>query len=60
LILAAGRGMRMKSAMPKVLHPILGISLIKYVLKSVDSLDPKEVCVVVGYESELIKKRVRK
>lgn len=58
LILAAGRGKRMKSAMPKVLHPILGIPLIKYVFKAVDSLDPKEVCVVVGYESELIKKEL--
>jgi bifunctional UDP-N-acetylglucosamine pyrophosphorylase/glucosamine-1-phosphate N-acetyltransferase len=46
----------MKSVTPKVLHPILGIPLISYVLQTVGSLHPKEVYVVVGYESELIKK----
>lgn len=58
LILAAGKGKRMKSATPKVLHPILGIPLIRYVLDAVSSLSPKEVVIVVGYKSDRIKKEL--
>ncbi|NIP30977.1 MAG: NTP transferase domain-containing protein, partial [Candidatus Dadabacteria bacterium] len=47
LVLAAGIGKRMKSNVPKVLHPILGIPMINYVVEALGSLKSKEICVVV-------------
>jgi bifunctional UDP-N-acetylglucosamine pyrophosphorylase / glucosamine-1-phosphate N-acetyltransferase len=49
VILAAGKGTRMKSAAPKVLHKAAGLSLIEHVLRVADSLQPSTVVVVVGH-----------
>lgn len=54
LVLAAGKGTRMKSRIPKILHPILGIPMIKYVLNSVNELKPDRVVMVVGREDDRI------
>ncbi|MEH2360215.1 bifunctional UDP-N-acetylglucosamine diphosphorylase/glucosamine-1-phosphate N-acetyltransferase GlmU [Nostoc sp.] len=51
-ILAAGRGTRMKSHLPKVLHSLGGRSLIERVLDSVEPLSPSRRIVIVGYQSE--------
>ncbi|MDZ7953873.1 bifunctional UDP-N-acetylglucosamine diphosphorylase/glucosamine-1-phosphate N-acetyltransferase GlmU [Nostoc sp. DedQUE09] len=51
-ILAAGRGTRMKSRLPKVLHSLGGRSLIERVLESVEPLSPSRQIVIVGYQSE--------
>ena len=51
-ILAAGRGTRMKSRLPKVLHSLGGRSLIERVLESVEPLSPSRRIVIVGYQSE--------
>ncbi|MDZ8087276.1 MAG: bifunctional UDP-N-acetylglucosamine diphosphorylase/glucosamine-1-phosphate N-acetyltransferase GlmU [Nostoc sp. DedQUE12b] len=51
-ILAAGRGTRMKSCLPKVLHSLGGRSLIERVLESVEPLSPSRQIVIVGYQSE--------
>ncbi len=59
LILAAGMGRRMKSQVPKVLHPILGVPLINYVLDTVGTLNPKDIFVVIGHESKLIQKELQ-
>jgi bifunctional UDP-N-acetylglucosamine pyrophosphorylase / glucosamine-1-phosphate N-acetyltransferase len=48
VVLAAGMGTRMKSALPKVLHKIAGRSLIGYVLHAAKALNPKHVVVVHG------------
>ncbi len=56
LILAAGKGTRMNSSIPKVVHPILKKPMINYVLHSVQSLKPKKTFMVVGYKKELIEK----
>ncbi|MDX8377600.1 MAG: bifunctional UDP-N-acetylglucosamine diphosphorylase/glucosamine-1-phosphate N-acetyltransferase GlmU [Mariprofundales bacterium] len=56
IVLAAGKGTRMKSATPKVLHPILGRSLLGHVLDVVSHLKPHSISVVVGHESEQIQK----
>jgi bifunctional UDP-N-acetylglucosamine pyrophosphorylase/glucosamine-1-phosphate N-acetyltransferase len=48
LILAAGKGTRMKSRRPKVLFEILGRSLIAYSLNAVRYLNPQKICLVVG------------
>lgn len=53
-ILAAGRGTRMKSTLPKVLHSLGGRSLIERVLHSVSELNPTRQLVIVGYRGDLV------
>ncbi|MGF1592279.1 MAG: bifunctional UDP-N-acetylglucosamine diphosphorylase/glucosamine-1-phosphate N-acetyltransferase GlmU [Kiloniellaceae bacterium] len=48
VVLAAGKGSRMKSDLPKVLHPVAGRSMLSHVLASVAALDPTETVVVVA------------
>ncbi|WP_255780213.1 bifunctional UDP-N-acetylglucosamine diphosphorylase/glucosamine-1-phosphate N-acetyltransferase GlmU [Dactylosporangium sp. AC04546] len=56
IILAAGEGKRMKSALPKVLHPLLGRSLVGHVLAATESfLDNGTVTVVVGHGAEQVR-----
>lgn len=59
IILAAGRGTRMKSETPKVLHKMLGKTIIGYVLDSIREAGVSERIVVAGYGSELLKDEVR-
>lgn len=55
LILAAGKGTRLKSRLPKVLHTLSGKLLIEYVLAAAQSLAPRKIGVVVGYEADRVK-----
>jgi len=55
LVLAAGQGTRMKSALPKVLHPVGGRPLLGHVLRAVQALGPREIGVVLGVGREQIK-----
>jgi bifunctional UDP-N-acetylglucosamine pyrophosphorylase / glucosamine-1-phosphate N-acetyltransferase len=48
IVLAAGLGTRMRSKLPKVLHPLAGRTMISHLMETVDGLDPDEVTVVVG------------
>ena len=54
IILAAGQGTRMKSTLPKVLHPIGGRSLIAHVLDTAAGLAPEQVIAVVRHERERV------
>ncbi len=54
VILAAGKGKRMKSALPKVVHPLGSRPLMSYILDTVFSLDPDRVVAVVGYEASSV------
>ncbi len=54
-ILAAGRGTRMKSSLPKVLHTLGGRSLLERVLESCQLLKPSRRIAIVGYQAELVK-----
>ena len=54
-ILAAGRGTRMKSDLPKVLHSLGGRSLVERVLESCHLLHPERQIVIIGYQGEKIK-----
>jgi len=56
VILAAGKGTRMRSELPKVLHPLLGVPLLEHVLDSTVVLRPRIQVVVVGYCREAIEK----
>jgi bifunctional UDP-N-acetylglucosamine pyrophosphorylase/glucosamine-1-phosphate N-acetyltransferase len=60
VILAAGQGTRMKSRLPKVLHPISGLSIIERVLRTAASLAPASVSVVVGFGADALKTAVGK
>ncbi|MFM2064323.1 MAG: hypothetical protein RLZZ507_3994 [Cyanobacteriota bacterium] len=54
-ILAAGKGTRMKSNLPKVLHSLGGKSLVERVIESVEPFSPERRLVIVGYQSEEVK-----
>ncbi len=51
-ILAAGKGTRMRSKLPKVLHPLGGKSLVERVIDSCNVLDPERKIIIVGYQGE--------
>lgn len=55
VILAAGQGTRMKSRLPKVLHPISGRSLIEQVVRTAKTLSPATTTVIVGHGAELVR-----
>jgi bifunctional UDP-N-acetylglucosamine pyrophosphorylase / glucosamine-1-phosphate N-acetyltransferase len=55
VVLAAGKGTRMKSALPKVLHRVAGLPMIDYVLAAASSLAPRTVTVVVGHQAETLR-----
>ena len=52
VILAAGKGTRMKSAVPKVLHRAAGLPLIEHVLRTADAVRPIRTVLVVGHQAE--------
>ena len=54
VVLAAGQGTRMKSRIPKVLHPLAGIPLIGHVLATAEALDPEALVVVTKHEADEI------
>lgn len=58
LVLAAGKGTRMKSRLCKVLHPVAGRPMINYVLDAVRDCSPARIAVVVGHQSEDVIKAV--
>jgi bifunctional UDP-N-acetylglucosamine pyrophosphorylase/glucosamine-1-phosphate N-acetyltransferase len=49
VILAAGMGKRMQSALPKVLHPLAGKPLLQHVIETARSLAPSKLCVIYGH-----------
>lgn len=57
LILAAGKGERMRSDRPKVLHPLSGKPLLAYVLETVKQTKPKKLVVLVGHKAKEIQNR---
>jgi bifunctional UDP-N-acetylglucosamine pyrophosphorylase/glucosamine-1-phosphate N-acetyltransferase len=54
VILAAGKGTRLKSDLPKVLHPLFEKPLLLRVLDTLGSLQPKEACVIIGHGRALV------
>ncbi|KJS00200.1 MAG: bifunctional N-acetylglucosamine-1-phosphate uridyltransferase/glucosamine-1-phosphate acetyltransferase [Peptococcaceae bacterium BRH_c4a] len=58
VILAAGKGTRMKSELPKVLHKICGVAMIRHVLKAARGAGSDRIVVVAGYGGELVAKAI--
>jgi bifunctional UDP-N-acetylglucosamine pyrophosphorylase/glucosamine-1-phosphate N-acetyltransferase len=54
VILAAGQGKRMRSDLPKVLHPLAGRPLLAHVLDTARALAPARICVVYGHGGERV------
>ena len=55
IVMAAGKGTRMKSELAKVLHPIMGRTLISYVLTALDAVQASPKVIVVGHAAETVK-----
>lgn len=55
VILAAGKGKRMMSSTPKVLHNIIDKPMIYYVLKEAGKLNPENIYVITGHEHDILK-----
>ena len=59
-ILAAGKGTRMNSSLPKVLHKINDKPLIHHVIETSMSLNPEKIITIIGYKKELVKQSIGK
>ena len=55
VVLAAGKGTRMKSARPKVLHGAAGLPLIDHVLRAASALSPRSTVIIIGHQAEQLK-----
>jgi len=60
LVLAAGKGTRMRSNLVKVLHPLAGRPMLAYVLDLASSLRPRRLAVVIGHQADAVKKAFEK
>ena len=58
VILAAGQGTRMRSALPKVLHPVAGNSMLGHVIHSARQLEPQHIHVVIGHGADVVRERL--
>lgn len=54
VVMAAGKGTRMKSSLPKVLHRLAGRAMVRHVLDTVETLQPARVVVVTGHGAEAV------
>ncbi len=54
IVLAAGEGTRMHSAVPKVLHPLAGRSLVEHAVRAAAGLDPEHLIVVIGHGRDAV------
>lgn len=59
LILAAGKGTRMKSSLPKPLHRVCGLPMIAHSLRAAQSLEPGAICVIVGHEASRVMEEIK-
>lgn len=59
VVLAAGQGTRMKSNLPKVLHPVAGKPMVIYALDAVRALGSENTVLVVGHEAEQVRRAVQ-
>ncbi len=59
VILAAGMGKRMQSALPKVLHPLAGKPLLQHVIDTARTLSPSKLCVIYGHGGAAVPEMVK-
>lgn len=58
VILAAGKGTRMKSDLPKVVHTIEGKCLVDYAIEAMIGAGADDICLVVGYKYEVVRETI--
>ena len=58
IILAAGKGSRMKSSLYKVLHPVAGKPMVEHVLEQIEPLHPSDIVTVVGFGAEKVQEQL--
>lgn len=58
IILAAGKGTRMKSKLYKVLHPVCGKPMVEHIMNRVSEIKPAEVITIVGHGAEMVKNQL--
>jgi bifunctional UDP-N-acetylglucosamine pyrophosphorylase / glucosamine-1-phosphate N-acetyltransferase len=58
-VLAAGKGTRMKSTLPKVLHSLGGRSLVEWVLHGLGEIQPSRQLVIIGYQGEKVREALQ-
>ena len=58
VILAAGKGTRMKSALPKVLHPVGGLPMVQRIINTTQAMDASQIHLVYGHGGDQLKARV--
>jgi bifunctional UDP-N-acetylglucosamine pyrophosphorylase/glucosamine-1-phosphate N-acetyltransferase len=54
VILAAGKGTRMRSSLAKVLHPLGGKPLLKHAVETASGLAPRQTCIVIGHQGQAV------
>ena len=59
IILAGGKGTRMKSDLPKVLHKVAGVEMVNHILNATSSLSPEKILVIVGHGAEQVEHTVK-
>lgn len=59
IILAAGRGTRMKSELPKCAYPVCGKPMISYILDACKNANVDDICVVVGHKKEVFEEMLK-
>ena len=57
IILAAGKGTRMKSDLAKALHPLCGEPMLSYVVETAKLMDSEEIIVIVGHQARAVEER---
>lgn len=58
IILAAGKGVRMKSELPKVLHPLAGKPLVNHVINNIHKAGVDDITLVVGYKADEVESAI--
>ena len=58
VIMAAGRGTRMNSDLPKVLHHLSGKTLLNHVIATAEKLNPQNIVTIIGHEAKMVQDSV--
>ncbi len=58
IILAAGKGTRMKSKLYKVLHPVAGKPMVEHIIERVVETQPTDIVTIVGHGAEMVKEQL--
>lgn len=59
IILAAGKGTRMKSSLYKVLHPVCGKPMVEHIIERVEEVNPNEIVTIVGHGADKVKEQLK-